>query len=94
LAYLTTATPYDRDTAQKLRRVGAAWGGQQPGQLRRRRPCRGLATAATRPSKVTLRRPAGASAHCCRVLDLDGTRGGQWNYGKVRCAGVRLVREC
>jgi hypothetical protein len=23
---------------------------------------------------------------CCRVLDLDGTRGGQWDYG--RC-GVR-----
>jgi hypothetical protein len=24
---------------------------------------------------------------CCRVLDLDGTSGGQWDYGKVRCAG-------
>jgi hypothetical protein len=33
-----------------------------------------------------------ASAHCCRVLDLDGTRGGQWDYGKVRACGVGLVR--
>jgi hypothetical protein len=47
-AYLDHGDASDRDTAQKLRRVGAAWGGQQPGQLRRRRPCRGLATAATR----------------------------------------------
>jgi hypothetical protein len=39
-----------RDTAQKLRRTAAAWGGQQRGQLRRRRPCRGLATAMPRPS--------------------------------------------
>jgi hypothetical protein len=34
------------------------------------------------------RRPSGASAHCCRVLELDGTRRGQWDYGKVRCAGL------
>ena len=27
------------------------------------------------------RRPGGASAHCCRVLDLDGTRGGQRDDG-------------
>ena len=33
------------------------------------------------------RRPSGASAHCCRVLDLDGTSGGQWDEGKVRGAG-------
>jgi hypothetical protein len=39
-----------------------------------------------------LRRPAGALAHCCRVLDLDGTRGGQRDYGKVRGAGSGWVR--
>jgi putative transposase len=32
--------------------------------------------------------------HCCRVLDLDGTRGGQWDYGKVSGCRVRLVRKC
>jgi hypothetical protein len=26
--------------------------------------------------------PAGASAHCCRVLGWDGTRRGQWHYGR------------
>jgi hypothetical protein len=39
------------------------------------------------------RRPSSALAHCSRVLDLDGTRGGQWDYGKVRVCGVGLVRE-
>jgi hypothetical protein len=34
--------------------------------------------AAARPH----RRPSRASAHCCRVLDLDGTRRGQWDKGK------------
>ena len=43
--------------------------------------------------QVLLRRPAGASAHCCRVLELDGTRGGQWDEGKVSGCRVRLVRE-
>jgi hypothetical protein len=40
------------------------------------------------------RRPGRASAHCCRVLDLDGTSGGQWDNGKVRECGVGLLREC
>ena len=48
-AYLTTATPYDRNTAQQLRRVGAAWAVSSRDSSRRRRPCRGLATATTRP---------------------------------------------
>jgi hypothetical protein len=25
-------------------------------------------------------------------LELEGTRRGQWDYGKVRVCGVRLVR--
>jgi hypothetical protein len=37
----------------------------------------------------SLRRPSRALAHCCRVLDLDGTRGGQWDYGKVSGCRVR-----
>ena len=45
-AYPTTATPTTGTPPRS--RVGAAWGGQQPGQLRRRRPRQGLATAATR----------------------------------------------
>jgi mannose-6-phosphate isomerase len=32
--------------------------------------------------------------HCHRVLDLDGTRRGQWDYGKVSGCRVRLVRKC
>jgi hypothetical protein len=35
----------------------------------------------------SLRRPSRALAHCSRVLDLDGTRGGQWDEGKLGCAG-------
>jgi hypothetical protein len=36
-----------------------------------------------KPAAGSLRRqPSGASAHCSRVLDLDGTRGGQWDYGR------------
>jgi hypothetical protein len=34
------------------------------------------------------------SVHCCRVLDWDGTRRGQWHDGKVRECWVRLVRKC
>ena len=34
---------------------------------------------------------AAPSAHCSRVLDLDGTRGGQWDNGKVSGCGVRLA---
>jgi hypothetical protein len=64
-AYLTTATPYDRNTAQKLHRVGAAWAVSSQDSSAADDPCRGLATAATRPSKATPRRPAGASVHCC-----------------------------
>jgi len=30
--------------------------------------------------------------HCCRVLELEGTRRGQWDYGKARVYWVRLVR--
>jgi hypothetical protein len=44
------------------------------------------------PAARPLRRLRRASAHCCRVL--DGTRGGQWDYGKVRGCGVGLVRRC
>jgi hypothetical protein len=33
----------------------------------------------------------GASAHCCRVLELEGTRRGQRDYGRVRCTGSGLV---
>jgi DNA-directed RNA polymerase specialized sigma24 family protein len=33
-------------------------------------------------------RPSSARCCCCRVLDLDGTRGGQWDNGKVRDAGL------
>ena len=40
-----------------------------------------------RQVSVTLRRPVCASAHCCRVLELESTRRGQWDYGKARCAG-------
>jgi hypothetical protein len=47
---------------------------------------RGLTTATT-DSCSSARRPSRASAHCCRVLDLDGTRRGQWDEGKLRCAG-------
>jgi hypothetical protein len=46
------------------------------------------------PGPPTVDRPAGALAHCCRVLELDGTRGGQWDYGKVRECRVGLVRQC
>ena len=41
--------------------------------------------------------PCSANApvvHCCRVLELDGTRGGQRDYGKAEVCGVGLVREC
>jgi hypothetical protein len=36
----------------------------------------------------------GALLSCVCVLDLDGTSGGQWDYGKVRGCGVGLVRRC
>jgi hypothetical protein len=39
------------------------------------------------PAARPRRRTSGASAHCSRVLELDGTRRGQWDYGKVRGAG-------
>ena len=68
-------------------------GEQPPGPLSSK-DAEGIHAAADGPGhrrdrqlQVVRRRPAGALAHCCRVLDWDGTRGGQWDYGKVRCAG-------
>jgi hypothetical protein len=51
------------------------------------------------PARQLLGRSAGGQAAPRRtalvcVLDLDGTRGGQWDYGKVRGCGVGLVRRC
>jgi hypothetical protein len=42
---------------------------------------------ALQPADRPLPRPSRASAHCSRVLDLDSTSGGQWDEGKVGCAG-------
>jgi hypothetical protein len=52
------------------------------------RDCRSQYQAPARPP----RRPSRASAHCCRVLDLDGTSGGQWDEGKLGCAGSAWLR--
>ena len=87
---------YRLDAPPGRRRLGE----QQPGPLSRKDA--GGTHAGTDGSghrrdsqlQVVRRRPAGALAHCCRVLDLDGTRGGQRDYGKVRGCGVRLVRAC
>jgi hypothetical protein len=35
-----------------------------------------------------------AQVQCYRVLDLDGTRRGQWDKGKVGRCRARLVRKC
>jgi hypothetical protein len=42
-----------------------------------------IAGPAPAPNERTL-------VHCFRVLDLDGTRGGQWDYGKGEGVWVRL----
>jgi hypothetical protein len=80
------------DIGWRLRRADAAWASDKPGQLSSE-DYEGHHAATDGPGhrrdgqlQVLLRRPAGASAHCCRVLDLDGTRRGQWDNGKV---GVR-----
>jgi hypothetical protein len=93
-AYLTTATPYDRNTAQKLRRVGAAWGGQQPG---------------TAPQETTLPRaghrrdqtvegdtpPSGRRlAALLSCVGVGGYEERAMGQRKVSGCGVRLVREC
>jgi hypothetical protein len=65
-----------------------------PGQLSRRRPPRAWLPPRPDGCRVTLRSPAGALAHCSRVLELEGTRRGQWDNGKARVYWVRPVREC
>jgi hypothetical protein len=72
----------------RLRRADAVWASNNPGQLSSKDHSERPGHGRDRQLQVLLRRPAGASAHCCRVLDLDGTSGGQWDYGKVRCAGL------
>jgi len=78
----TAPTPLPLGTVPKFCRADAAWGDQQAGQLKRRDTAKGLAAAATSSCRATFRGSAGASAHCSRVLDLDGTSGGQWDYGR------------
>jgi hypothetical protein len=46
-----------------------------------------LATAQPDSTLGSTRSRCTFQAHCCRVLDLDGTRRGQWDEGKLRCAG-------
>jgi hypothetical protein len=68
--------------------------------------CVGRSAAGTAPQATTLPRAGhrrdqaiegdtppsgGALAHCCRVLELEGTRRGQWDEGKLRCAGSGWV---
>jgi len=45
-------------------------------------------------SSPSLARANAPLVHCSRVLDLDGTRRGQWDNGKARECGVGLVWEC
>jgi hypothetical protein len=71
---------YDRDTAQKpgRRRVGRSATGTAPQETTRQ----GWLPPRPGSCKLTLRSPAGALAHCSRVLELEGTRRGQWDYGR------------
>jgi hypothetical protein len=47
-----------------------------------------MGRTSTRPSVASGTRAAIATARsCCRVMYLDGTGEGQWDYGKMRCAG-------
>jgi hypothetical protein len=39
-------------------------------------------------------RPSRALAHSSRVLDLDGTSGGQWDEGKLGCTGSGWLGRC
>jgi hypothetical protein len=77
---------------RKARRADAVWASNNPGQLSstgseaHHAATDGPGHRRDGPLQVLRLRPAGASAHCCRVLDLDGTRRGQWDYGKVRRA--------
>jgi hypothetical protein len=58
------------------------------GQLSRRDTAKGRSTAATRQLQATAAtgrlqsHSAVQPVHCCRVLELEGTRGGQWDYGR------------
>jgi hypothetical protein len=84
---------YWLDAPPRRRRLGE----QPPGPLSRRHAegthaaTDGSGHRRDRQLSVVRRRPAGALAHCSRVLDLDGTRGGQWDNGKVSGCGVRLA---
>src|SRR5215218_10290759 len=85
--------------AAEAGRADAVWASNNPGQLSstdseaHHAATDGPGHRRDGPLQALRLRPAGASAHCCRVLDLDGTRRGQWDNGKVRGAGVRLARE-
>jgi len=61
--------------------------GNHDGSAVRPPPARETATPPAGNCSVAPPAVSGASAHCSRVLDLDGTRGGQWDNGNVRCAG-------
>jgi hypothetical protein len=89
LAFPTAAaTPYRWGAVRKLGRSDAAWSiSNQDSSTERTLPRRVWPPPRPDSDRVTLPRPAGASAHCSRVLDWDGTREGQWDYGKVGCAG-------
>jgi hypothetical protein len=70
------------DASWTLRRAAAVWATNQPGQLGSKGYRDGPGHRRDSQLQVLLHRPTGASAHCCRVLDLDGTSGGQWDYGR------------
>jgi hypothetical protein len=65
--------------------------GNHDGSAVRPPPARETATPPAGNCSVAPPAVSGASAHCSRVLDLDGTRGGQWDNGKVSGCGVRLA---
>jgi hypothetical protein len=77
-------TPGRPDLAQ----VTAPGGARPPRTAPRRRHLR-RGPDRRRHRTAAQHRPARgrAPAHCSRVLDLEGTRRGQWDNGKLRCAG-------
>jgi hypothetical protein len=77
--------------AGRRRRARAALGGQPAGGVLLRLP------TAWRVAHSRRTHPPGRTLHprCTALVcwDLDGTRRGQWDNGKVRVCGVRLVRR-
>src|SRR5918996_3330295 len=57
---------------------GRRLGDEQPGATRQKDTAKAWLPPRPVSCRVTLRCPAGALAHCSRVLELEGTRRGQW----------------